>query len=78
MYGVCEAWRGVLPSPAPAAYCGQVKRRNQLGVNTATHAQRCVVSGLLVQLFGNGMGKITVFINLQFIDSGKAHTLNHG
>ncbi len=53
MYGVCEAWRGVLPSPAPAAYCGQVKRRHQLGANTAIHAQRCVVLGLLVLLFRN-------------------------
>lgn len=40
MYGVCEAWRGVLPSPAPAAYCGQVKRRRQLGTLTAIHAHR--------------------------------------
>ncbi|KAK2891573.1 hypothetical protein Q8A73_017238 [Channa argus] len=32
MYGVCEAWRGVLPSPAPAAYCGQELKA--FGVNT--------------------------------------------
>ncbi|TMS21377.1 hypothetical protein E3U43_015350 [Larimichthys crocea] len=40
MYGVCEAWRGVLPSPAPSAYCGQVNRRHQLGTNTAIHGRR--------------------------------------
>lgn len=42
MYGVFEAWRGVLPSPAPAAHCGQVKRRHQLGTITAIHAHRWV------------------------------------
>lgn len=40
MYGVCEAWRGVLPSPAPAAYRGQVNRKHQRGANTAIHAHR--------------------------------------
>lgn len=43
MYGVCEAWRGVLPSPAPAAYCGQVNRRHQLGANTAIHTHRSLL-----------------------------------
>ncbi|CAB1453464.1 unnamed protein product [Pleuronectes platessa] len=40
MYGVCEAWRGVLPSPAPDAHCGQVNRRQQQGTHTAIHLHR--------------------------------------
>lgn len=62
MYGVCEAWRGVLPSPAPAAYCGQVNRRHQPGAHTAIHAHRCVVKRLMVCLNRNTTKKKYQFI----------------
>lgn len=44
LYGVCQARRGVLPSPAPAAHCGQVNGRDLLVAHTAINTHRCVAS----------------------------------
>lgn len=63
LYGVCEAWRGVLPSPAPAAHRGQVKRTGQLVTNTTIHAYRYV--GLMGSLFRKNMNKFAVFTMME-------------
>lgn len=42
LYGVCEAWRGVLPSPAPAAHRRQVRRGGLLGPAAHTRSHRSV------------------------------------
>ncbi|KAF6717885.1 hypothetical protein FQA47_024926 [Oryzias melastigma] len=46
MYGVCEARRGVLPSSAPAAYCGQVNRGTPARHNHC-HSLRQVLTAIL-------------------------------